>query len=364
MDIHEFLAPVPYEVKPENHSNYQVIDIVNFDDLDQIDDNSIVLCGLGEYQDYFDIEDQHFSLVRNHFFQLSKSNWKKKIYDIGTVLAGQTVEDSCFALHQVTQKIVDRGALLIVLGGSQAMSYILYEAIQKDLMKVATVDIKLDIDGSIDNLSQDNHITKMILNEEHRLLDFFNLGSQAPYVAKEELDILEQLNFENIRLGKITEDVSKAEPLLREIDLLSVDMNAMQHNTFKAALKTTPNGFNSREICALMRYAGLNDHLKVLHISNFYPEPSSVDSYLLAEMLWYFIEAQNNQKIDGELERYRVQLEEDEVIFIKSPNSERWWLQMIIDNQKRNIPCNYEDYLTALGGEYPDIWLKFFKKFY
>lgn len=364
MDIDEFLNPVPFQVKPANFSNYQVIDLVNFDDLNQIDSNSIVICGLGEYQNFLDVEDKHFSQVRNHFYQLSKSNWSRKLFDVGTILSGETFEDSCFALHQVVRQVVEVGATLVVLGGTQALTYIMYQAIQKDLMKVGTIDIKLDIDGIHDNLTAENHITKMILNEEIRLLDFFNLGSQAPYVAKEELDILEQLNFENIRLGALTSNLSIAEPYLRELDLLSVDMNAMQYESFKSVDKITSNGFNTREICGLMRYAGLNDNLKVLHLSNFNPNLSEIDAITLAEMLWYFIEAANNQKLDTDMQTYIVQLEEQDVTFIKSVNSERWWMQIVIDGKKRNIPCSYEDYLTAMEGEYPDIWLKFFKKFY
>lgn len=364
MDIHEFLVPVPLDIKPQRHSNYQVYELINFDAFEDIDAQSIVIVGLLEYQNYLDIEDPHFSTIRNHFYQLSRSNWSKKIFDLGTILPGETFEDSCFALHQVVHQVVKRGATLVVLGGSQALTYIIYQAIQKDLMKVGTIDIKLDIEGLQEELTADNHITKMILNEESRLLDFYNLGSQAPYVAKEELDILEQLNFENIRLGNITKDLSKAEPYLRELDLLSIDMNVMQYNAFNSVFINTPNGFNEREICGLTRYAGLNDHLKVLHIANFNPAISSIDAHLLAEILWYFVESQNNQKIDGDIQTYRVLLDEDEIVFLKSNISERWWLQMVIDGNKRNIPCNYDDYLMALDGEYPDIWLKFFKKFF
>ncbi|MXV38135.1 hypothetical protein GO491_05510 [Flavobacteriaceae bacterium Ap0902] len=364
MDIHEFLDPIPHDILPLNHSNDQVLDIINFDGLDQIDHHSIVLIGLGEYGEYLDAEDIHFSQIRNHFYQLSKSNWSRKIFDLGTVLAGNTFEDSSFALHQVISALKNTGATIIVLGGTQALSYIIYEALQKDLMKVGTVDIKLDIEGDHHNLTANNLVTKMILNGENRILDYFNLGSQAPYVAKEELDILEQLNFENIRLGALTADLSIAEPYLRELDLLSVDMNAMQYGSFKSALKITPNGFDAREICGLMRYAGLNENLKVIHLSNFLPTLNLEDAFLLAEIIWYFVEAQNNQKYDGDLQTYHVQLEDDEIVFIKSNVSERWWLQMRMDGKKRNIPCNYSDYRAAMAGEYPDIWLKFYKKFY
>ena len=365
MDFSEFLVPVPYELKVRQFGRFQVGDKVRFDLDNEVDENAIVLISTNELQEYnfLATDEMDFLAVREHLYGLALSNWQRKIYDLGNVQRGSTFEDSCFALHQIISGISETGATIILLGGSQSLNYILYKALNQDLMKVGSIDIKLDIDAESDELNQINHITKMILDETHRLLEYKNIGSQQPYVAKEEHDILEQLNFEDLRLGKLIQNFHLAEPVLRDLHLLSVDMGAMQLSSFGSALKPTSNGLNEREICGLMNYAGLNKDLKVIHLSNFV-NSGLKDNILLAEMLWYYIEAKNNLKSDAEINTYRVQSEEGEIVFLHSKLSDRWWIQASVDGQFANIPCNESDYKDALNGEIPNKWLKFYKKFY
>ncbi|MDO5655963.1 MAG: hypothetical protein Q4G27_07465 [Flavobacteriaceae bacterium] len=365
MDFSEFLVPVSIDLRMENYSRFQIGGKIRFEADEEIDEDSIVLIATNELQQFNHLEEEDFDLdpVRRHLYHLSHSNWYKKIYDLGTIYRGATFEDSCFALHQIIRKIHSKGATLLLCGGTQALHYILYKAIQKDLLRVGSIDIKIDIDAAFEGLNAENHITKMILDEDQRLLEFKSIGSQLPYVAKEEYDILEQLNFEDLRLGKFQEDFKKAEPLIRDLQLLSVDMNVMQYSSFKSSVICTSNGLNEREICKLMNYAGMSSDLKVMHISNFV-NASLEDNNLLAEMLWYFIDARNNLKLDTEVDTYRVQSGDEEIVFIHSKLSDRWWIEAHIDGRISRIPCNESDYTDAMNGEIPEKWLNFYKKFY
>lgn len=365
MDFAEFLVPVNMDLRCKEFSQFQIGHKIQFELNQKLDENSIVIIATNEmhHNNAHSTEDWTLDGIREHLYHLSASNWSHKIYDLGTINRGSIFEDSCFALHQIVREITKSGANIILLGGTQALNFILYQALQKDLMKVGTIDIKLDLDASQEELNDQNHITKMILDENYRLLEYVNIGSQIPYVAKEELDILEQLNFEDLRLGKLLKEFAKAEPLLRELNLLSVDMNSMQYASFPDCTIATSNGLNEREICGLMNYAGLSKSLKLLHISNFI-NSSIQGNNLLAEMLWYFIDAKNNQKLDGELTTYHVQSKEGEIIFLHAALSERWWIQVENDGLKTRIPCNESDYLEAMQGDIPNRWLNFYKKFY
>lgn len=364
MDFSEFLIPVAYELRQKSYSNFSVFHKVKFEIDDEFDANAIVLFSIDE--EGLDMRGDNPGLLtlRDRFYALSISNWQRPIYDIGTLPKGATFEDTCFAIHQVVSELSNIGANIIVLGGSQAYHYILYKSLQRDLLKVGSIDFKLDIEGHEADLNANNHITKMILDETHRLLEFKNIGSQSAYIAKEELDILEQLNFEDLRLGKLTEDLKQAEPMLRDLDLLSIDMNVMQYASFPNVMNMTPNGLNEREICGLMRYAGLSSSLKIVHISNFDLSNAPQNSFLLSEMLWYYLEAKNNLKSDEPKDTYRVQSAEGEIVFLYSPSSQRWWIEVEVEEGRSLIPCNEADYLDSMKGEIPHKWLKFFKKFY
>ncbi|MBV7440580.1 arginase family protein [Weeksellaceae bacterium TAE3-ERU29] len=367
MDLEDFLVSVPFEIRENiNRENkFSIGGHIKFDIDEEINENSIVLISLPQEHTLEIEEDSDFfySKVREQFYQLAYSNWKRSIYDLGTILPGETFEDTCFALHNIVSQFSERKITVVFIGGTQALSYIIYKGIKKKYINVATIDFKLDMDASVQKLNSRNFITHMILDEEQKLLEYVNIGSQAPYNATEEFDILEQLNFENVRLGKVTESISIAEPLLREMDLVSVDLGVLQRSSFSSALVKTPNGLNEREICGIMRYCGLSESLKKIHISNGLIDTEE-DAFLVSEMLWYLIDAKNNQKSDVDLETYRVLFDDQEIVFFKSKNSERWWIQVFVDDALKKIPCNESDYLNTLKGDLPDKWLKFFKKFY
>lgn len=367
MDLEEFLEPIPFSLQEKiNKENKFLIGAhVRFELDEELKENSIVLISLPQdiYSETEQGPDFYYSEVRGHFYQLAYSNWKSNIYDLGTILPGETFQDTCFAVHSIVSYFSEKKVTVVFLGGSQAFSYIIYQAIKKKYINVATVDMRLDINADSQHLSKNNFVTRMILDENQKLLEYVNLGSQAPYNAIEEFDVLEQLNFENVRLGEITKDISKTEPLLREMDLVSIDLGVMQGSSFLSAYRQTPNGLNEREICRIMRYAGLSETVKNIHISNGFIDTKK-DSALVSEMLWYFADAKNNQKSDTDLEKYRVLFDEQEIIFFKSKNSERWWVQVEIDDVLKKIPCNESDYLDTLNGELPGKLLRFFKKFY
>lgn len=367
MEIQEILNPVPWELREKiNEDNpFLIGNKIRFEIDDDFSSDSIVLFSLEEYQSRKQntAENAFFPQVRAHFYNLYPSNWKRNLYDLGTLFPGETFDQTCFALQNTIRQLSERKNTVVCFGGTQALSYIIYEGIQKKYINVATIDIKLDLAAAHQELNHRNFVTKMILNEHQKLLEYVNLASQAPYNSIEEFDVLEQLNFENIRLGKLTENLSLAEPLLREMDFVSVDLSAMQQTAMQSAIQPTPNGLTEREICGIMRYCGLSESIKNLHLSNAMLD-NPKDSALVSEMLWYFIEAQNNQKNDGNLETYRVQFDEQEVLFFKSKNSERWWVQVEEEEHIKRIPCNEEDYHKTLRGEIPDKWFRFFKKFY
>src|ERR1700743_1550835 len=60
--------------------------------------------------------------------------------------------------------------------------------------------------------------------------------------------------------------------------------------------------------------------------------------------------------------------EEHEVVFVKSKKSDRWWMQVpyptggSMNERFHLVPCQYEDYKTAVAGEMPDLWWRTFQK--
>lgn len=366
MDFQDILLPIPYELRAyaEATTKYMVGSHVRFEIDEALDSNAVVLLSVGEYDSFGNGEvDPFFSEVRRRFYQLSISNWKNPLYDLGSIAVSEDFLDTCADVESIVKQFSEKKVTLIIIGGTQALSYSIFLGIQKKWVNVAGIDFKLDINSLDGRLSHDNFVSQMILGKEQKLLEYVNIANQAPYNAAEEFDILEQLNFDNIRLGKLTEDLKQAEPLLREKDLVSVDFSVMQTSSFNNPLVLTANGLNEREICALMRYSGLSPAVKNLHLSNSYLLDIA-DASLVAEMMWYFIEAKNNLKDDSEKEKFRVLYEEEEIVFYKSTNSERWWIEVNIDGIRKMLPCSEYDYRETLSGNLPEKWFRFYKRFF
>ena len=122
----------------------------------------------------------------------------------------------------------------------------------------------------------------------------------------------------------------------------------------------------------MMMYAGVSDKLTGLGI---YEYNSSNDkdqqtAHLVAQMIWYFIEGVTNRKIETPLINtssyvtYRVPVQniDQEITFLKSKKSDRWWIKLPIDPVKNRysshqlMPCSYKDYQQACNNEVPDRW--------
>jgi hypothetical protein len=72
-------------------------------------------------------------------------------------------------------------------------------------------------------------------------------------------------------------------------------------------------------------------------------------------------------------QKYRVALSQfkDEIIFYKSPKSNRWWIEVPYHPKEQSkylrhymVPCNYDDYQTAMQDEVPDLWWKTYQKIF
>jgi hypothetical protein len=212
------------------------------------------------------------------------------------------------------------------------------------------------------------------MEEPNNLFNFSNMGYQTYFNSQEEIDLIDSLYFEAYRVGEIANNIKLAEPVLRDADVVSIDMNAIKSGDSGNLEFFNPNGFNGREICALSRYAGLSDRVSSFGIFNY--NNSQTEALLIAQILWYFVEGVNFRSgeypfVDKESYfKYIVPIEGyEDLIFYKSDLTERWWIEVPFGfnvNEKLikkiMLPCAYEDYEMAISQQLPDRWWRTFKK--
>jgi formiminoglutamase len=377
--INEFITPVSDELR-ELAAELDIFSIGNnlrFDE--EITENSIVIFGVRETRgggENFN-EELNFDSIRKQLYKLKKGHWHLPMYDLGDLHAGATREDTYFAFQKIQEELLKLNTIIIVLGGSANLAYYQFRAFDSKTHKVnlTCVDNRFRLGNDAEPLNAQNYLSKIITNEPHSLFEYCHLGHQTYFVAQEELDLMEHLNFDVKRLGKLMESVEESEPELRNSDMVVLNLEALQCSDFRSSIDLSPNGFNSREICALSRYAGINNKVQSFGVYNFKAKNIPSDELLVAEILWYFIEGKNHapESISMEesesFETFYVQIPEQDLIFYRNIMTDQWWLELQEMNEierlgKQPVPCSHKDYENSLKGEIPERWWKSYKKLY
>lgn len=344
----------------------------NFPDLQDV---KLALITVNEFRggdwDEIGLDFNHF---RKNLYQLYPGNWTSVIADLGTLQPGNELEDTYFALKQICEELYKKNIVPVVVGGSQDLTYAMYRAYDRleQMVNLVAIDSKIDMVQEISNPSE-NYLTKIILEEPVNLQNLSNLGYQTYFNSQEEIDLIEKMYFEAYRIGEISNDLALAEPILRDADLVSMDISAIKSADLGYYSQFNPNGFDGREICAISRYAGLSDKVSAFGFFNI--DNKSERSLLLSQIIWYFFEGYNYRINEypyiskKSYFKYIVPLEDQDLVFYKSDVSERWWIEIEYEVghdkiRKSLFPCSYQDYERSLQHQIPERWWKAMKKIY
>ena len=264
-------------------------------DFPDVDKAKIAIIGVLENRGALNSADDEVNLdaIRRELYGLFPGNWQSPIADLGDIIAGNSLEDTFFALQKVASKLIKKGIIPIVIGGSQDLTYPLYRAYdnQEQMVNLVSIDNKFDFGKQEDTISANSYLSKIILDEPNNLFNFSNIGYQTYYNSQEEIDLIDKLYFDAYRLGEMSNNIELAEPVFRDGDIVCVDLNCVKSSYSGNFATFTPNGFDGKEICSLSRYAGISD--KVSSFGIFNHNNKKEESVLIAQIIWYFIEGVN-----------------------------------------------------------------------
>lgn len=370
----DFLKPIETDFL-EKLSSQQLGSKIVFHTNDQFPDlNKINIAVIGVMENRgsdSEFSDVDLLAIRKELYSMFPGNWDASIADLGDILAGNTIADTYFALRKVVSSLIKNKIIPIVIGGSQDLTYALYRAYDEleQMVNLVAIDSKFDFGKENEGTSAASYLTKIIIDEPNNLFNYCNIGYQTYYNSQEEIDLVEKLFFDGYRLGEISNNIALAEPVFRDADIVSLDLNSVKSSDSGNLITFTPNGFNGKEICSLSRYAGISDKVSMFGIFNH--NNSIQESVLVAQIIWYFIEGfhyRSNEYPFGSREnyiKYIVPSEEEVLVFYKSDKTDRWWIEIpFISNGnnklKRNtlLPCSYDEYLGACNQEIPERWWK------
>lgn len=338
---------------------------------------SIAIIGVKESRNAFEkkVEKLDVSAIRIELYKLLMGNWNGTIVDMGDIEEGESVEDTYFVVKEIVAGLLEENIVPIIIGATQDITYPAYRAFDGivDMINLVAVDSRFDFGMEDELISSNSYMSKIITDKPNNLFNFSNIGYQSYFNAQEEIDLMERLFFDAYRLGDLISDITLAEPVLRNAHMVSLDARSIRAGEMGYSKNFSPNGFTGREICAISRYAGLSDNVRVFGVYEM--ENSNQSCQLMAHTIWYFIEGFNFRVKESPyvnpdaFTKYTVPTENEQLIFYKSHFTERWWVEVPtifnLDTKPESsslLPCTEKDYLDACDQNIPERWFKAYKK--
>jgi formiminoglutamase len=352
-------------------------------DFPSIENVDIVIIGVEEDRQSYNNEGCGLAAnyVREDLYKLFQGSYQIRIADLGNIKRGNTVEDTYFALTQSLSSLLKQNIVPIIIGGGQELTFCNYKAYAalEQTINIATIDASFDLGNKDAPLNSRNYLSKIIIDTPNILFNYSNIGYQTYFVEQSAIELMGKMYFDTHRLGQIRANIEEVEPLVRNADMVSFDISAIRNSDAPGNGNASPNGFYGEEACQIARYAGMSDKLTSIGFYELNPafDTNKQTSFLVAEMIWYFIDGFYNRKGDfpivnkDEYTKYRVIVTDSshEIVFYKSNKSDRWWIDIpyptnhkVQHERHQMTPCSYRDYETACNDEMPDKWWQTYQK--
>jgi formiminoglutamase len=309
--------------------------------------------------------------IREKLYQLAAVQ-KINIVDLGDFKNGQSINDTYAGLSDMLDYLLRQGTKILVLGGSNDLVYSLVKNayFKNKKIELTTIDARLNFEAEAENMDDANYLSFVLQPDNADNILYNNIGSQAYLNDMATIAKLENQLSGIYRLGEVKRSLHLYEPVMRNSDVVAIDICSVKQSEAQGQYNPSPNGFESDEVCQLAWYTGLSDVNRVFGIFDVCPgrDFNGQTAGLAAQMAWHYIfgvasrykehpsEEVNFKKfiigLDGQM---------DNVAFYKSEISQRWWLELNSNMPKEKrvyIPCNQADYDLACNREIPDVWWK------
>ena len=347
--------------------------------IPDLDTTKIVIIGIPENRNSIDYLGDELNLneIRKSLYNLYPGNWSTEIADLGNLILGENIEQTYGRIISMLSILFEKNIIPIIIGGSHDLLYANYRAYDsfKNTVNIVNIDSNFDIGDSAKPINNLSYLGKIILDEPHNLFNYSNLGYQTYHNSQEEIDLMENLYFESYRLGEVCSNIRLSEPVMRDADIVSIDLKSVRASELSSRQKFSPNGFDGKEICALSRYAGISNKVSSFAIYEYKSSnEDEITEMLISQIIWYFIEGVNCRVQDSDFQndedynKFTVIVDEYELIFYQNKITSRWWIEIIGDGSnnklKQNtlLPCTLNDYEVAKNGSIPERWFKAIKK--
>ena len=225
--------------------------------------------------------------IRRQFYKLTPFNIKKRIFDLGDVKIGATLEETHDTHCEVVKAVLRDGKRLIVLGGGNDISYpdgvAMAEVFGPETWIGINVDAQLDVRIAEERNSGTPY--RQLLDEGHlRPEYFYEVAYQTHYASPVYYKYLRDLGVHRISLELLR---SREEPDMEIKDQIrqrfigqssslntffGFDLDAVRSADAPGTSAPSPLGLRAGEFITLVKYAASLANTKIVEFSEVNPK--------------------------------------------------------------------------------------------
>lgn len=367
--ISDFLEPINiYELSDDQgYKKRQMGHHISFfgETIPNVEDADLVLIGCGEMRGEGPGNNASTApdRIRKEFYKLFHWHADVIVADLGNIKTGKTIQDSYAALSLVIKELLEGGKRVVILGGSHDLlsaQYKAYASFKKDI-ELVNIDARIDMNND-SRLPAEKFLLDLLTEDSSYIKQYNHIGFQSYMIHPQMLEALDQLRFDCFRVGKVKENLEAMEPLIRNSDLFSFDICAIEY-AHAPANRLTPNGFTGEDACSLMQYAGMSSSVNSVGLYGYNPvlDQHNMTAIQLSHMLWYYMDGIHQGKLEASFDdkkafnEFTLAFAEVKTTFLQSKRTDRWWMRL---PDGYYFPCTAYDYHQAANNEIPERWLR------
>ena len=224
--------------------------------------------------------------IREQFYKLTTFNIKKKIFDLGNVRLGGSLEETHDTMTAVVKQILRDGKRLIVLGGGNDISYADGRAMAGVFGPEWWIGVNIDAQLDVRIADERNSGTpyRQLLEEKHLLPKFFyEVGYQSHFCSPVYYEYIRELGVNRISL-ELLRSRDEADIELKEMirekfigqsaslnTFFGFDIDALRSADSPGTSAPSPLGLRAGEFITLVKYAASLANTKIIEFTEVNP---------------------------------------------------------------------------------------------
>lgn len=225
--------------------------------------------------------------IREQFYRLTTFNVKKKIFDLGDVRIGSSLEENHENHQAIVTEVLKDNKRLIVLGGGNDISYPTGSAMADVYGPEWWIGVNIDSHLDVRLADQRNSGTPYRqLLEEGKLLPtyFYEVGFQSHFCSPVYYEYIRALGVHRISLellrSRTEPDIELKEQIREKFighssslnTFFGFDMDAVRMADAPGTSAPSPLGLTASEFIQLVKYAAFLANTKVIEFTEINPE--------------------------------------------------------------------------------------------